>query len=78
MGAIQEMRNLGSGSLCFSDPPEVLRVSCVQRGPIMDLAIRQPPPGILKSGTGLGVQEKVVLITLGYATGANGKASSGF
>ena len=39
----------------------------------MDLAISQPPPGILKSGTGLGVQEKVVLITLGHATGANGK-----
>jgi hypothetical protein len=35
--------------------------------------MRQLPPGILKSGTGLGVQEKIVWITLGYATGANGK-----
>jgi hypothetical protein len=34
----------------------------------MDLAIRRQPPGILKSGTGLGELEKVVLITLGYAT----------
>jgi hypothetical protein len=39
----------------------------------MDVAIRRPPPGILKSGTGLGVQEKVVLITLGHAMGVNGK-----
>jgi hypothetical protein len=39
----------------------------------MDLAMRQPPPGISKSGTGVGVQEKVVWIALGYATGTNGK-----
>jgi hypothetical protein len=39
----------------------------------MDVAIRRPPPGILKSGTGLGVQEKIVWITLGHAMGANGK-----
>jgi hypothetical protein len=69
LGAIQEMRNLESGSLCFSDPPGP-RLDHVYSGVrLMDLAMRQPPPEILKSGTGLGVQEKVVLITLGYATG---------
>lgn len=71
--AIQELRNLESRSLCFSDPSRV-RLDHVYSGArLMDLAMRQPPPGMLKSGTGLDVQEKVVWITLGHATRVNGK-----
>jgi hypothetical protein len=73
MGATQEMRNLESGLLCFPAPSRACLDHVYSGAGLMHLAMRQPPPGIPKSGTGLAVHEKVVWITLGHATRVNGK-----
>lgn len=64
MGIIQEIRNSERGSLCFSDPPEFCLDRVCSGVRLMDLALRQPPPDILRSGTGLKVQQMVFWITL--------------